>query len=126
MNKFATVAAIVNEWRGPFRIHEFGSWLRKNGLAGRVSATPTEMNDQRFSHLPESCSQVTLGIKGDPHGDSYVSASMAVPAGITADEIQAILDDPKDDGTGQTPIAYSIEVYGFPGTYPGSKAMDGR
>jgi hypothetical protein len=46
---------------------------------------------------------------------------MALPDNVRPEEVQAILDDPKDDGTAPAPVAYAIEVFSFPGTYPGLK-----
>jgi hypothetical protein len=120
---FAAVAAIINEWRGPFRIHEFAAWLRKNGLAGQIRAAEVEGNMQRFKHLPDDLSQVCLSIGRRPDGDCFAEVYMAVPGNVSAEDIQAIIDNPKEDGTGRTPIAYSLDTHGFPGTYPGMVAQ---
>jgi hypothetical protein len=43
---------------------------------------------------------------------------MAVPDKVSAEDVQAILDDPKDGGTGQAPVAYALEVFSFPSGFP--------
>jgi hypothetical protein len=114
--QLAISAAICNKWRGPFRLHEFAFWLRKNGLVENVRVRDEigDVEPRFLDPLPEGFSSLLLDFATPPGTVDLHVAEIAVDANLSAEDVERILEDKTETGIGKTPIVYDLRAVAAP------------